>query len=384
MAFCHFIPTKILYGKGSLETLHEQKMPGRKALIVISAGISMKKYGYLKRVEEQLDKAGVMHVLFDRIQPNPMKAHVMEGAKLADAVGCDFVVGLGGGSSIDSAKAIAVMATNPGDYWQYVEGEPLKKSPLPIVAIPTTAGTGTEADLWTVITNEKTQEKRGFGCDETYPKIAVVDSDLMMTVPPRYTAFQGFDALFHSTEGYLSNRADLFSDLYALKAIELIGKNLKAAVQNGENEEARANMALGSMISGFVESTAGCISEHSIEHALSAKHPNLPHGAGLIMICEAYYRQFCSKGCCDERFIQMAKALGNEKAEKPEDFVIALHELIKACHVDDLKMSDYEILKEDLHALRVDAMGSMGGNFKKDPAPLSGDEVEAILEVSYR
>ena len=384
MAFCHFIPTKILYGKGSLETLHEQKMPGRKALIVISAGISMKKYGYLKRVEEQLDKAGVMHVLFDRIQPNPTKAHVMEGAKLADAVGCDFVVGLGGGSSIDSAKAIAVMATNPGDYWQYVEGEPLKKSPLPIVAIPTTAGTGTEADLWTVITNEKTQEKRGFGCDETYPKIAVVDSDLMMTVPPRYTAFQGFDALFHSTEGYLSNRADLFSDLYALKAIELIGKNLKTAVQNGENEEARANMALGSMISGFVESTAGCISEHSIEHALSAKHPDLPHGAGLIMISEAYYRQFCSKSCCDERLIQMAKALGNEKAEKPEDFVIALHELIEECHVDDLKMSGYGILKEDLHSLRLDAMGSMGGNFKKDPAPLSGDEVEAILEVSYR
>ncbi|CAB1251118.1 Alcohol dehydrogenase [Ruminococcaceae bacterium BL-4] len=384
MAFCHFIPTKVLYGKGSLETLHEQKMPGRKALIVISAGISMKKYGYLKRVEEQLDKAGVMHVLFDRIQPNPIKAHVMEGAKLANAVGCDFVVGLGGGSSIDSAKAIAVMATNSGDYWQYVEGESLKKSPLPIVAIPTTAGTGTEADLWTVITNEKTQEKRGFGCDETYPKIAVVDSDLMMTVPPRYTAFQGFDALFHSTEGYLSNRADLFSDLYALKAIELIGKNLRTAVENGENEEARGNMALGSMISGFVESTAGCISEHSIEHALSAKHPDLPHGAGLIMISEAYYRQFCNKGCCDERLVQMAKALGNEKAEKPEDFVIALHELIEACHVDDLKMSGYGILKEDLHSLRVDAMGSMGGNFKKDPAPLSGDEVEAILEVSYR
>ena len=384
MAFCHFIPTKVLYGKGSLEILHEQKMPGRKALIVISAGISMKKYGYLKRVEEQLDKAGVMHVLFDRIQPNPIKAHFMEGAKLANAVGCDFVVGLGGGSSIDSAKAIAVMATNPGDYWQYVEGEPLKKSPLPIVAIPTTAGTGTEADLWTVITNEKTQEKRGFGCDETYPKIAVVDSDLMMTVPPRYTAFQGFDALFHSTEGYLSNRADLFSDLYALKAIELIGKNLRTAVENGENEEARGNMALGSMISGFVESTAGCISEHSIEHALSAKHPDLPHGAGLIMISEAYYRQFCNKGCCDERLVQMAKALGNEKAEKPEDFVIALHELIEACHVDDLKMSGYGILKEDLHSLRVDAMGSMGGNFKKDPAPLSGDEVEAILEVSYR
>jgi alcohol dehydrogenase len=384
MAFCHFIPTKVLYGKGSLETLHEQKMPGRKALIVISAGISMKKYGYLKRVEEQLDKAGVMHVLFDRIQPNPIKAHVMEGAKLANAVGCDFVVGLGGGSSIDSAKAIAVMATNSGDYWQYVEGESLKKSPLPIVAIPTTAGTGTEADLWTVITNEKTQEKRGFGCDETYPKIAVVDSDLMMTVPPRYTAFQGFDALFHSTEGYLSNRADLFSDLYALKAIELIGKNLRTAVENGENEEARGNMALGSMISGFVESTAGCISEHSIEHALSAKHPDLPHGAGLIMISEAYYRQFCNKGCSDERLVQMAKALGNEKAEKPEDFVIALHELIEACHVDDLKMSGYGILKEDLHSLRVDAMGSMGGNFKKDPAPLSGDEVEAILEVSYR
>ena len=158
MSFNFYMPTRILFGKGKLNTLHKQQLPGRKALIVISAGQSIKKNGYLARLEEQLDKAGVTHVLFDKILPNPVKDHVMEGAALAKEQNCDFVIGLGGGSSIDSAKSIAFMATNEGDYWDYIsggtgKGKPALNAPLPIVAITTTAGTGTEADPWTVITN---------------------------------------------------------------------------------------------------------------------------------------------------------------------------------------------------------------------------------------
>ena len=147
MNFNFYMPSRVIFGSGSLSKLHQQKLPGKKALIV-TGGTSIKKYGYLKRLEEELDKANVNYVLFDKILPNPIKDHVMEGASLAKKENCDFIIGIGGGSSIDSSKSIAIMAANDGDYWDYIfggtgKGKAIPNDPLPVVAIPTTAGTGT-------------------------------------------------------------------------------------------------------------------------------------------------------------------------------------------------------------------------------------------------
>jgi len=387
MSFNYYMPTRILFGKGKLNTLHKQQLPGRKALIVISAGQSIKKNGYLARLEEQLDKAGVTHVLFDKILPNPVKEHVMEGAALAKEQKCDFVIGLGGGSSIDSAKSIALMATNEGDYWDYIsggtgKGKPAQNAPLPIVAITTTAGTGTEADPWTVITNGN--EKIGFGYDKTFPVLSIVDPDLMISVPTDLTAYQGFDALFHSTEGYVNTTANEMSDLFAIKSISLIGKSLSKAVSDGGNEDARADVALANTLAGIVESTSGCISEHSIEHAMSAYHHKLPHGAGLIMISTAYFTFLAKSGSCDERLIDMAKALGKTDANQPMDFVAALRELQKACGVDNLKMSDYGIQKDEIGKIADNAYATMGGLYKVDPCTISKEDTIKILEESYQ
>lgn len=389
MSFHYYIPTKILFGKGQLSNLHKEKLPGKKALIVTSSGHSVKRFGYLDRLESELNQAGVAYALFDKILPNPLKSHVMEGAQLAKKEGCDFVIGLGGGSSIDSAKAIAVMATNEGDYWDYVSGGtgkglPVTNDPLPIVAITTTAGTGTEADPWTVTTKEETSEKIGFGYAKTFPVLSVVDPDLMMTVPANLTAYQGFDALFHSMEGYINQIATPLSDIYALKSIELIGKSLAKAVADGSDEEARSDVALANTLAGMVESTSSCTSEHSIEHALSAYHHDLPHGAGLIMISREYYTHFVKTGKCDARLIDMAKALGAKDAADAEDFVTALVSLQKQCGVDQLKMSDYGIKKENMPQYAANARATMGGLFAGDPVPLSDDDVVAILEKSYR
>jgi alcohol dehydrogenase len=389
MSFNYYIPTRILFGKGQLSKLHEQQLPGKKALIVTSSGTSMKKHGYLGRLEEQLKIANISYVLFDKILPNPIKPHVMEGAKAARDNNCDFVIGLGGGSSIDSAKSIAVMAVNPGDYWDYIGGGsgkamPVPNDPLPVVAITTTAGTGTEADPWTVITNDLSNEKIGFGYDKTFPALSIVDPELMMTVPAHLTAYQGFDALFHSTEGYINITANEMSDMYALKSIELIGKNLAQAVHDGSNEEAREKVALANTLSGMVESTSGCTSEHSLEHALSAFHPDLPHGAGLIMISEAYYTFFAKSASCDQKFVDMAKALGKADAKEPMDFVKALVDLQNACGVDSLKMSDYGVKIEEADTLSKNARHIMGGLFAVDPAQLSHEDVVAIYKKSYR
>ena len=388
MPYEFYLPTKLLYGAGCLSALGGCALPGRKALLVTSAGQSAKRHGYLGRVEEQLTQAGVRAVLYDQITPNPTKAEVMAGAALCRKEGCDFVLGLGGGSSIDAAKAISVMARNPGDYWDYVsggtgKGKAVPNAPLPVVAVTTTAGTGTEADPWTVTTNEETQEKIGFGYEKTFPVLSVVDPELMVSVPPRLTAYQGFDALFHSTEGYLNRTASPISDLMALEAIRLIGKSLPRAVRDGADLEARGDVALTNTLSGMVETLSGCISEHSIAHAMSAYHPKLPHGAALIAISKAYYQKLIRLGACRERMAAMARALGKSDAERPEDFLTALDALQKECSVDGLALSSFGMSPEEFPALTRNARETMGGLFEVDPVAVSDGDVLEILSDAF-
>ena len=380
------IPTRILFGCGELKKLATEKMPGKKALIVISSGTSMRKYGYLGNVERYLKENGVDSVVFDKILPNPIKQHVMEAAELCRKEGCDMVVGLGGGSSIDSAKAIAIMACNEGDYWDYIpagsgKGRAVERA-LPIIAIPTTAGTGTEADPWAVITNEEVHEKIGFGSPFTYPAISIIDPELMVSIPPQLTAFQGFDAFFHAAEGFIANCATPISDLFALEAIRLLYKYLPVAVKDGRNLKARAKVAWASTLAGMVESTSCCISEHSMEHAMSAYYPQLPHGAGLIAISEAYFETF--RNDCMKRYMKMADAMLEAKSNRPSDFIDALVRMQKECDVYELKLSDWGLKEEDFPKMVQNARATMGSLFTLDPRPLTDEEVLDIYRKSYR
>ena len=384
-----YVPTRTVFGAGSLNRLHEQALPGKKALIVISQGKSVKANGYLGRTEDQLHKAGIETVLFDRVEQNPLKDTVMAGGRAARENHCDFIVALGGGSCIDAGKAIAIMAANPGDYWDYIVsgtggGKSFVNTPLPVVAITTTAGTGSETDASCVITNPGTQEKIGQGHPTLFPRLAIVDPELMLTVPPDYTAYQGFDALFHSTEAYISAYANLMSDMYALSASESVGRNLAAAVADGSNLAARERVAWGNTLSGTVMCVGSCTSSHAMEHAMSAYHQDLPHGAGLILISRAYYSFFIRKHVCDDRFIRMAQALGHTDAKRPEDFIAALVELQKQCGVGELKMSDYGITPSEFPDFARNAKKTMGRLFPSDRVMLSEDDVIAIYSEAYR
>lgn len=384
--FSLHIPTKILFGCGELRKLATEKLPGKKALIVISSGTSMKKYGYLDKVVELLQENNTESVVYDKILPNPIKSHVMEAASVCREQKCDFIVGLGGGSSIDSAKAIAVMACNDGDYWDYIpagsgKGRPVTKA-LPVIAIPTTAGTGTEADPWSVITNEEAKEKIGFGSTLTFPVLSIIDPELMVSIPPHLTAYQGFDAFFHATEGFLANCATPISDLYALEAIRLLYKYLPVAVKDGRNLKARAKVAWASTLAGLVEATSCCISEHSMEHAMSAFHPELPHGAGLIAISEAYFETF--RNDCMKRYMKMAEIMTQQKSNRPSDFIDALVRMQKECNVYQLKLSDWGVKEEELPLMVQNARGTMGSLFTLDPRPLTDEEVLQIYQKSFR
>ena len=380
MSFDYHIPTKILFGAGKLNQLAEEPLPGTKALIVISNGTSMRKHGYLQRLEDLLNRQNIGTVVYDKIQSNPIKEHVMEGAAVAKDNDCDFVVALGGGSPIDAAKAIAIMAKNPGDYWDYIgsgsgKGEPVENGALPIVAITTTAGTGTEADPWTVITNGK--EKIGFGVPPyTFPVLSVVDPELMLSIPPHLTAYQGFDAFFHAVEGYIANVANPMSDIYALESIRLVAEYLPRAVADGSDLEAREKVALANTLSGLVESTSCCTSQHSLEHAMSAFHPELPHGAGLILLSETYLSHFAPH--CTERYTKMAQAVGGT------DFVAELVSMQEKCGVRDLKMSDFGITEDELEAIAANAFDTMGFLCDFDPVPVTPEQAVQILQGAYR
>lgn len=356
---------------------------------MISNGKSTKVNGSLDRTIEQLEKAGIEYAIFDKIMENPYRSVVMEGAAFAKENTCDFILALGGGAVLDASVAIAAMATNPGDLWDYVFGGtgkamPLKNPGLPIVTIATTSGTGSEINCWGVISNPDTNEKIGFGAPELTPVLAIVDPELMRTVPAKYTAYQGFDALFHNTEVMISNGVNILSEAIALSAIENITKYLPRAVRDGNDMEARERVAYGSTMAGITMQLTSTTAEHSMEHSMSAYHHNLPHGAGLIMISKAFYEFFIERHACDEQFIKMAKAMGIENADKPEDFITALVKLQEDCGVADLKMSDYGFKKEESMTLARGARSMQGGLFLANPCEMTDEDCAGIFDKSYR
>ena len=389
ISFNFYNPTNLYFGRGSLNHLGELQLPGKKALVLISNGKSTKVNGYLDRTLFQLEKAGVETVIFDKIMENPTKDVVMEGASFARNNFCDFIVAHGGGAVIDSSAAIAAMATNDGDLWDYVvggtgKGKPLTNRGLPIVAVATTSGTGSEMNGWGVISNLLTNEKIGFGNPMLTPVIAVVDPELMLTVPPKYTAYQGFDALFHHTEVMMSKGVNLLSETIALSAIESIAKYLPRAVENGKDIVAREYVAYASTMAGITMQLTSTTAQHSMEHSMSAYHHNLPHGAGLIMISKEFAQFFIDKHACDEQFVKMAKAMGVENAEKPQDFITALSGLQKQCGVDNLKMSDFGISPDEALTLAKGARSMQGGLFEANPCEMSDEDCAGIFVKSYR
>ncbi len=381
----YYLPTRILFGQNALQELHNQDLPFKKALIVTTNGQSVKKYGYLDMLIEELKQAKIKYVLFDRIKGNPTHESVMEGSRICREEGCDVVIGLGGGSPIDAAKAIACMATNDGDLWRYLhsgsgKGRKFKNKPLKIIAVTTTAGTGTECDPWSVITDEKINEKIGWGTQDTFPYIGVTDPNLMLTVPRDFTAFQGFDAFFHLAEGYVHPKASELSRTLSAKGMLLIRDNLPVALNKPNNVKARENMALASMIGGIVETYSSCTFEHTLEHAISSLFHDVIHGAGLIAISNAYFRNLVASKQINKDLLEMARVL-DPSAKNAMSFVDWLADFEKTCEVDDIHLTSFGIKPKDLPKITKKAIKLAGGNFD-DPIEYTNKDIMNILDES--
>lgn len=398
-SYTFFAQTRVLFGAGKLAELGDAPLPGRRALVVTTGGKSVKANGYLDRTLAELDRAGVSHVLFDRIEPNPLRKTVNDGGWLAHTEGCDFVLALGGGSVMDGCKGICAVAANPvvaaddtesaRDIWDYVmggtaRGMHIQNDPLPLVCVTTTAGTGSEVDAGAVISCEENDEKLRLGDPRLMPVLAVVDPELMLTVPARLTAFQGFDALFHSVECFIANNHNPMGDMICREGIRNAAAALSICVNEGSDIDARTKLAFANTLGGYAMVCSGCCGCHGTEHAMSAHHHDLPHGAGLIMIARAYHQHMIDAHACDERYIEMARLMGNASASEPADFIAELERLMAACHVDDLKMSDWGITEDELDAMATNGLSTNAALYAHDPSPLSHDDVLAILRASFR
>ncbi len=378
--------TRVLFGAGQLKNLHEEQLPGKKALIATTNGTSVKKYGYLDALQKELDQAGVEYILFDEIRPNPTKENVMDGAAKAKDNNCDFVIALGGGSVMDCAKCIALMITNPGDIWDYsLSAAGGKKAAefdaVPIVCITTSAGTGSEVDIASVISNDAENEKTGIFFPSMLPTLSVVDAELMTSVPPKFTAYQGMDAFFHASETVINKNVHPMAEMFALKTIELVAKYLPVAYKDGSNMEAREMMALANTFAAYYML---CTSAHTIEHVMGSYHEDLVHGAGLIMTAHAYYNFFAERKAAEEPMMKMAKAMGVEHPTSGRDFIKALDDLIASVGCADLKMSEAGITEDELKQYPKRVHEVLGGDITADPILLSDDDYLEIYRNAYR
>jgi len=391
MTFTYYLPTRIAFGAGSAEKVGEEAAAlGKKALIVVGGGGSMKRTGVLDKVTASLAEHGVDAAVFDRIQSNPITSGVNEGARVARDEACDLVIGLGGGSPIDSAKCIAFMARSEGTYWDYVDGgSGGGKAPadaLPILAIPTTAGTGTEADPFAVITNPESNEKIGIGFEVTFPKVSLVDPELMLTVPRNQTAYTGIDAFYHALESYLNVKHQPVSDLLALQAIELINDCLPTAYEDGEDLEARSKLAWASTAAGMCETLSGCIGNHSLEHPLSGHYPDLPHGAGLAALGPSFFEHVLPDAT--DRLAQVAEVMGQPTGgrsveDRARQTIAAISTLQAKVGLGNVSLKRLGVKEHLIPKLAEDAVTTMGRLLKVTPGKPGKQEVIEIYRHAF-
>lgn len=384
MKFIYYMPTKVYFGKGTLEKLKSfANSLGKRAMIVIGKSGAMRKYGYLDKVINILEEVGINYTVYDKILPNPVDTHVNEGAEIAKRENIDFIIGLGGGSTIDSAKAIAITSKGNLPFWEYVRGGTgggkIPKEALPVVAISTTSGTGTEADPFAVISKDGRREKIGIGYEISFPKYSIVDPELTLSLPKNQTAFTGMDTFFHALESYLNINHQPTSDLLALEAMELVNIYLPIAVKNGSNYEAREKLAWANIAGGICESLSGCIAHHSLEHALSAYYPEIAHGQGLIALGPAFFEYIAPQ--VERRLITVSKILGTGKTAI--GFVHALVRLIKLLNLDKITLKDLGVDRDKIPEMAENAFYTMGGLFKVTPVKLSKEDVIKIYERAY-
>lgn len=351
------------------------------ALIVTDAPLTA--LGVTERVASLLRERDMAVSVFDGVQPNPTVANVDAGLAVLQKVGADCIISLGGGSPHDCAKVIAVLATNGGSVMDYRGVNKVKKPPLALIAVNTTAGTASEITRFAVITDETRHLKMNIVDRQLAPMLSVNDPELMLGMPPSLTAATGMDALTHAIEAYVSTVATPVTDACALHAIKLIGQFLPRAVANGKEDiEARENMSSAQFLAGMAFNNAFLGYVHAMAHQLGGQY-NLPHG-----VCNALllpHVEAVNASACAPRMGDVARALGVDTTglsteAAAQSAVKAMFDLARTVGIP-AKLSDLGVKREDIPMMAINAMKD--GSGATNPRKLTQAEIEAIYEAAY-
>jgi alcohol dehydrogenase len=356
---------------------HVRGCGGQKAFISTDKGVVDAKL--LDGAKSSLDQKSIPYVIFDEVEPNPSYETVEKGYGIYKDQECDLLIGFGGGSPIDAAKAIGVMATNPGEAKQYAGGRIPNPIP-PLIAVPTTAGTGSEVTIFSVITDTEQKFKTAFAGQNILPKLALLDPQLLVSLPPKVIASTGMDALTHAIEAFISLRANPMTDALALESIRMIAENLRAFYANPNNVDAAGHMLIASTLAGlaFTDALTGIV--HAMAHPLSA-HCGIPHGAANAVILP-HAMEYC-RIASPEKFTRIAQVMGKRTEDMP--IIDAAWLAIEAVEelLEDVEIPNIESLgakEEDIPKLTED---SLKGYYFDTPRRCDKDSVERMFRAAF-
>jgi alcohol dehydrogenase len=384
--FFYYNPVKLVFGEGKLQEAGKYaKMYGRKALIV-TTGTLFKESGLVDRLRKILKSSGVESVHFPEVSANPLNTQIDKGAELARSKNCKLVIGLGGGSAIDAAKGIAVVLGHKRPIWDFCIGDnvpPITDKTYPIIAITTTSGTGSECTQWSVVTNPDTQEKPGIGSDYTFARVAIVDPELMATMPPKITASTGFDTLAHAIEAYTAVLETPITDMCCEQAIRLVGRFLRRAVKNGQDREARNAMAFANSLAGIAISVGIVTACHGLAHSIGGLSGST-HGETLAAMTPHTMR-FSMKAYPD-KFRKIAMFLRDEHGA-PESYTLedSIREVEALIHDIGLgaPLSQQGLKEKDIGRAADGVIRYMGGSITNDPAAPKREDLLEIIRKAY-
>ena len=376
-------PTRIQFGVGSINNLAKtiQEFNGSKVFLVIDPALN--KTGIASQITAPLDNAGLPYVIYDTIDPEPGLKLADKGYKLAKSSGCDCVIGAGGGSAMDVAKAVAILLTNGGKAADYLGLDKIAKPGVPKIMVPTSSGTGAEVTFTAVFINEKTGSKGGMNGAPLYPEAAILDPMLTLSLPPKITASTGIDALTHALEAYTSTQAHTISEMYSLEAIKLISQNLPKAYANGSNLEARSALLMGSLLGGKALATAGVGLVHAMAYPMGGMF-GIAHGlANAILL--PYVIEYNLIGNM-EKYASLAAILGKKTTdmttrEAAERCVEALFELNADVGIPGT-LQDIDIPVEQLPEMARIAL-TVTRPVENNPRQPTLDDVIHIYQMAY-
>jgi len=375
--------SKIVFGNGAFEQLAEQigELGGKTPLIVLDRNLSVS--GLKEKVSSYFKNAGMGIVIFDRVEGEPPLELADEGAKAASTGKCDIVVGIGGGSTMDVAKAIAVITANRGKAKDYLGLNNVPGPGLPTIMVPTTAGTGSEVTFTSVFIRKDLNKKEGMNSPYLYPDIALLDPELTLSIPSHVTATTGVDALCHAIESYTSITASPMSELVSLEAIGMISSSLRTCVHNGSDLEARGQMLLGSMYAGLGLANAGVTAVHSLSYPLGGMY-GIPHGLANTLLLPAVMN--FNLPAALEKFAVIAEVMGESTADLSLNdaagmAVAAVEDLIDDCCIFD-SLETLEIEEEDFPKLAKAAM-TVARPLANNPRKVTEEDAIEIYNDAY-